>query len=163
MARRRLRAGCAKPKTLVQTPVDVSGDASGMAPTVHRLNSRPEHMAMSMEPTSGLNLRSPPQFVSDASQASIIGRSKQNRPIVRVRRGRAGAPLKVLILGGQHGDERAAGRTLQSLLAVPADEVAARLPSVQLAIVPEANPDGCAAPVTPLPGLPTVPATAPLT
>src|SRR5205814_2536966 len=97
MARRRLRAGCAKPQTLVQTPVGVSGDASGMASAVHRLNRCPEHMAMSMEPTPGLKLRSPPQLVSDASQATLIGHSKQNRPIVCVRRGCAGAPLKVLI------------------------------------------------------------------
>jgi len=53
--------------------------------------------------------------------------------------------LKLLVLAGQHGDERSSRRTLQSLLTASADEVTSRLPSIQLAIVPEANPDGCAA------------------
>jgi hypothetical protein len=52
--------------------------------------------------------------------------------------------LKVLILSGQHGDERPARRTLRSLLGLSAQEIAARLPGCQLAIIPEANPDGCA-------------------
>jgi hypothetical protein len=75
---------------------------------------------------------------------SMIGFSKENRSIVCVQRGRASAPLKVLVLSGQHGDERTARRMLQSLLAVPPEEVAKRLPALQLAVIPEANPDGCA-------------------
>ena len=101
---------------------------------------------MSLEPPTWSKLRpSPPRPASEPAQVIIIGHSKEKRPIVCVRRGRAGAALKVLILAGQHGDERSARGTLQSLLAVPADEVAARLPTVQLAAVPEVNPDGCAA------------------
>src|SRR5439155_14829049 len=35
-------------------------------------------------------------------------------------------------------------RALQSLLARPPQEVADRLPAIKLAVIPEANPDGCA-------------------
>src|SRR5258708_364922 len=73
----------------------------------------------------------------------IIGLSQKSRPIHCFRRGRSGAPLKILVLAGQHGDERAVQRTLQWLLAIPARELAARLPNLQLAVIPEANPDGC--------------------
>jgi len=62
-----------------------------------------------------------------------------------VQRGRLDAPLKVLVLAGQHGDERPARRTLQSLLAVSPRELATRIPATQLSVIPEANPDGCAA------------------
>ena len=75
---------------------------------------------------------------------SVIGFSKENRSILCLERGHAGAPLKVLVLAGQHGDERTARRTLQGLLTAPPEEVAARLPAIQLAVIPEANPDGCA-------------------
>jgi len=74
----------------------------------------------------------------------MIGVSKENRPILCEWRGRSNAPLKVVILAGQHGDERPARRVLQSLLAEPPDEAAARFSALQLAVVPEANPDGCA-------------------
>ncbi len=83
--------------------------------------------------------------MTDSPHETVIGRSKERRPILCVHRGRGDAALKVLLLAGQHGDERSARRIVKSLLAVPEKEVAARLPSVQLAIVPEANPDGCAA------------------
>src|SRR5439155_23061327 len=110
------------------------------------VNRHLQRMAMRIEPPTESKPGSPPpQFASDPNQATIIGRSKQNRPIACVWRGRGGAALRVLILAGQHGDERSARRTIQSLLALPAEEVAARLPTVQLAIVPEANPDGCVA------------------
>jgi len=79
-----------------------------------------------------------------AGDGRVIGFSRENRPIVCVWRGRPNAPLRVLILAEQHGDERPARRVLQSFLAEPAEEVAARISSVRLAVVPEANPDGCA-------------------
>src|SRR5438094_879709 len=49
-----------------------------------------------------------------------------------LRRGRLNAPLRVLILAGQHGDERSARRALQSLLARPPQEVADCLPAIKL-------------------------------
>jgi hypothetical protein len=101
---------------------------------------------MNLEPLTPFNLRSPPlRLASYLAQGTIIGCSKENKPIICVRRGHASAALKVLVLAGQHGDERSARRMLRSLLAVPENEMASRLAAVQLAIVPEANPDGCAA------------------
>jgi hypothetical protein len=84
-----------------------------------------------------------PQMVD--SLGTTIGLSKERRPIFCVARGSPSAPLKVLILAGQHGDERPARRTVESLLASSQADLAARLPNVQLAVVPEVNPDGCAA------------------
>src|SRR4029077_12541794 len=60
-------------------------------------------------------------------------------------RGAAKGALKVMIVAGQHGDESPARRTVEPLLAGAPEELASRLPNLQLAIVPEANPDGCAA------------------
>ena len=74
----------------------------------------------------------------------IIGFSKENRSIFCLSRGRADAPLRVLLLAGQHGDERPAQRTVESLLAMPPADLDNRLPNLQLAVIPEANPDGCA-------------------
>ena len=104
-----------------------------MAPPVHQLSGLAKHIAMLPDSTPWPRLRQ-----------AIIGHSKENRPIICVRRGHSDAPLKVLILAGQHGDEQPARRTLQSLLEVPPRELAARIPAVQLAVIPEANPDGCA-------------------
>jgi hypothetical protein len=75
----------------------------------------------------------------------ILGYSKEHRAIFCLARGRADAPLRVLLLAGQHGDERPAQRTVESLLAMPPSELDRRLPNLQLGIIPEANPDGCAA------------------
>ena len=79
-----------------------------------------------------------------APRGTIVGVSKEQRPIICLRPVPPEAPLKILILAGQHGDERPARRTLRSLLGLPPQEIAARLPGTQLAIIPEANPDGCA-------------------
>lgn len=77
-------------------------------------------------------------------EQTIIGVSKERRSIFCLSRGRADAPRKVLIVAGQHGDERPARRTVEALLALPRGEVSRRLPNFQLSIIPEANPDGCA-------------------
>jgi hypothetical protein len=74
-----------------------------------------------------------------------IGFSKENRPIICFQRGYGHAPLRVLVLAGQHGDERGARGTAESLLDVPPQEVGRRLPATLLSIIPEVNPDGCAA------------------
>lgn len=87
----------------------------------------------------------PSPFTIGGACGAIIGQSRENRPIFCLVRGHLDAPLKVLVLAGQHGDERPALRALGSLLAVPPEVVAARLPNLQLALIPEANPDGCAA------------------
>ena len=99
---------------------------------------------MIMELTAEPELHSQPSL-SDLTGGNVIGLSKEHRCIYCVPRGRMDAPLKVLILAGQHGDERPARRTVESLLAVPSTELAGRLPHLQLAFIPEANPDGCAA------------------
>src|SRR5262245_59028923 len=101
---------------------------------------------MSLEPLNFSKLpSSQPRLELDSSQGTILGRSRENRPILCFGRGRESAASRLLVLAGQHGDERSSRRTLQALLAVPAEEIAWRLPAIQLAIVPEANPDGCAA------------------
>jgi hypothetical protein len=79
-----------------------------------------------------------------AGHGNIIGFSGQHRPIYCLIRGRAEAPLKVLILAGQHGDERPPRRAIKSFLARPPEELAGRLPNLQLAVIPDANPDGFA-------------------
>src|ERR1043166_13168 len=73
----------------------------------------------------------------------VIGFSKERRSIVCLSRGQSDAPLKVLILAGQHGDERPAQRTVELLLAMSAAELRLRFPNLRLAVIPEANPDGC--------------------
>jgi len=85
-----------------------------------------------------------PTDVTEDGLGRILGVSKQRRSIFCFIRGSTQAPLKVLILTGQHGDERPARRTVEQLLTIAPEELAVRLPNVQLAIVPEANPDGCA-------------------
>jgi len=50
--------------------------------------------------------------------------------------------MKVLILTGQHGDERPARQTVEALLKKPPDEVATWFNNLQLAVILEANPDG---------------------
>src|SRR6266568_5571262 len=87
---------------------------------------------------------SSPATLGELARGNVIGLSSERRCIFCVPRGRADAPMKVLILAGQHGDERPARRTVESLLKESPDELAAGLPNLQLAIIPEANPDGCA-------------------
>jgi predicted deacylase len=79
-----------------------------------------------------------------AAHRNLIGLSEQHRPIICLPRGRVGASVKVLIFAGQHGDERPARRTVRAFIDQPPEEVAGRLPHLQLAVIPEANPDGCA-------------------
>jgi len=78
-----------------------------------------------------------------APRGTIVGISKEQRPIICLRPVPPDASLKILVLAGQHGDEQPARRTLRSLLSMPAEEITSRLPNSQLAVIPEANPDGC--------------------
>lgn len=79
------------------------------------------------------------------TEGQVVGLSKGRRSLFSLLRGRNGAPLKLLILSGQHGDERPAQKTVESFLAKPAEELARRLRHTQAAVIPEVNPDGCAA------------------
>src|ERR1041385_4876771 len=99
--------------------------------------------AMIRDPTELLTMRVPPPTMNTV-RGTIIGLSKERRSIFCLSRGNPDAPLKVLALAGQHGDERPSRRVVDMFLNVPPDEVAARLPHLQLAVIPEANPDGCA-------------------
>jgi hypothetical protein len=75
---------------------------------------------------------------------TIIGVSRNHRPIICFQQVNPGAQLRVLILAGQHGDERPAQRTVRPILDLAPAELALRLPAIRLAVVPEANPDGWA-------------------
>jgi hypothetical protein len=79
------------------------------------------------------------------SPGEIIGYSPQGNPIFCLPRGNTGAPLKILILAGQHGDERPARQTVEAFLNAPVGQVIGRLPNCQIAVIFEANPDGRAA------------------
>src|ERR1044071_786364 len=94
------------------------------------------------EPDAGLPLPPPP--LAAGARRAVIGWSARERPISCLQYGRADARSTCLGLAGQHGDERPARRTLQALLTLPSDEIEDRLPNLRLAVVPEANPDGCA-------------------
>jgi hypothetical protein len=112
----------------------MSSDATTLAPAVHQLSRAPALRAMILESTPG----------PVAPGGTVVGVSKEQRPIICLRPVPPDAPLKVLILAGQHGDERPARRTLRSLLGLSPQEIASRLPNSQLAVIPEVNPDGCA-------------------
>lgn len=80
------------------------------------------------------------QSCSDCVQPSplVIGESEEGRPIAVHFVGREDAALHVLIMAGQHGDERRASKAahwLRSHLQLPGQEL-------RLAVVPAVNPDG---------------------
>ena len=66
------------------------------------------------------------------------GRSVQGRPIVALRRGRADAPVRVLVTGSTHGTELAGHAVIRRLRAVEPPA------GVQLWTVRSVNPDGAA-------------------
>src|SRR5688572_8909993 len=49
--------------------------------------------------------------IADLRRGQILGQTSERRSICCLLRGRADAPLKVMILAGQHGDERPARQT----------------------------------------------------
>jgi hypothetical protein len=64
----------------------------------------------------------------------IIGWSKEGRPLIVDHFGDERAPLRALIIAGQHGDERYGRRAAESFTKP--------YPSIQLAVLADANPDG---------------------
>jgi len=86
------------------------------------------------------------EFVGlNAGHGQIIGLSAERRSIYCLRRGRADAAMKLLILAGQHGDEQPAREAVESLLKRSPGEVAEHFSNLQMAVIFEANPDGHAA------------------
>lgn len=76
-----------------------------------------------------------------------LGLSAGGRPLTALRlhpRGVAGRPLRVLLVGGQHGASEAAGGEALLLLAreLAHGELAAARAALDLVLVPDANPDG---------------------
>lgn len=81
----------------------------------------------------------PPPSAAAHVQRTVVGRSVRGRPIVLVHRWRDGATRRLLVVGNLHGDETAGRRVVRRLrrAVLPA--------SVDLWLVPTANPDGTAA------------------
>ena len=71
----------------------------------------------------------------------LIGRSEEGRPLRVVYAGEAAAPLRVLVVAGQHGDEEPARAAVEEFLRTVR---AVGCPRVRLAVVPDLNPDGAA-------------------
>jgi hypothetical protein len=71
-------------------------------------------------------------------QYECIGTSTEGRPLICAHFGSGDAPLRVLIIAGQHGDERQARKAALSLAGDW------RNGSLQLGVVVDANPDGSA-------------------
>ena len=87
-----------------------------------------------------------PAAWTDAPREETIGRSEENRPITVILTGTEGAPLRVLVMAGQHGDERAAVRAVRRLASAGGPLSAGASPAagspMEIALVPEVNPDG---------------------
>lgn len=74
-----------------------------------------------------------------AAERSVIGRSVQGRPIVSIRLGSKDPAVRMLVVGGIHGNERAGMRIARLLIALGAPREA------EILVVPTINPDGVAA------------------
>src|ERR1700704_4371070 len=73
----------------------------------------------------------------------VIGHSEEGRPIPVLYPGSATAPLRILIVAGQHGDERRGRQAVRRFAHGGPAQWQASLP-VAVAVVPEINPDGAA-------------------
>jgi hypothetical protein len=71
----------------------------------------------------------------------MIGTSVLGRPLLVRHLGPEDAPLRVLLLCGQHGDERGIRRALAEFLEAEQCNLCGN-PSLQVAVLAEANPDG---------------------
>jgi predicted deacylase len=75
--------------------------------------------------------------------SDLIGFSEEARPIRVFYAGDEPAPLRILIMAGQHGDERRGREAVRRFAHVGPAEADPSVP-VGLALVPEVNPDGAA-------------------
>lgn len=73
-----------------------------------------------------------------AAERSVIGHSVRGRAIVSVHSGSPEAAVRLLVVGGIHGDESAGMRIARRLIAAGAPR------SAELIVVPTINPDGVA-------------------
>jgi zinc carboxypeptidase len=73
----------------------------------------------------------------------VIGVSEEGRPLAVFYTGSGTAPLRILIVAGQHGDESRGRQAVRRFADTGATQWPASLP-VALAVVPELNPDGAA-------------------
>jgi murein peptide amidase A len=73
-----------------------------------------------------------------AGERDVIGHSVRGRAIVSVRSGSPEAAVRMLVVGGIHGDESAGMRIARRLIRVGAPR------SAELIVVPTINPDGVA-------------------
>jgi len=69
------------------------------------------------------------------SDRDSIGQSEEGRPIPLLMGGPESAPVRVLVVAGQHGDERNASRAARAFARMA-------IPLARLAVVPVLNPDG---------------------
>jgi murein peptide amidase A len=76
---------------------------------------------------------------ASAAERQVIGHSVRDRPIFLFKSGQSEAELKVLVVGGIHGDEAAGMRITRRLIA------AAPAAGTELLVIPTINPDGVAA------------------
>ncbi len=72
----------------------------------------------------------------------VIGASELGRPLLVYQVGKKEAPLRVMVVAGQHGDERLGRVAALMLLDLAQSEL--DLSNVSLAVYPNANPDGSA-------------------
>ena len=75
----------------------------------------------------------------------VIGYSEEARPIPVLYPGRETAPLRILIVAGQHGDEHRGREAVRRFAGAPLAQLAgdSAVP-VAVAVVPDINPDGAA-------------------
>jgi Zinc carboxypeptidase len=79
--------------------------------------------------------------IPERHPVECIGTSMGGIPLLCAHCGRADAPLRIMVIAGQHGDERHARKAAWDLLERCTD-LEKTLPAAQLAMVPDANPDG---------------------
>lgn len=71
-----------------------------------------------------------------------IGFSEEGRPLNAAFLGDADSPLRVFIIAGQHGDEKYGRRAAVRLIRSLGKSLDIHFPSMHLAVLPDANPDG---------------------
>lgn len=96
-------------------------------------------MVVALSATSGLGLK--PRPAQAEGNASVIGWSQWGQPLTVYRLGEG--PLRLFILGGQHGGPEANTTELANMLLAHLSENHREIPAnVSVYIMPEGNPDG---------------------